>query len=119
MLNFTKSLQLRKILSRSNDSILLMQVNAASSFLLHVFTVILECFLLVLRQFESGSVMLLLQTFVDVSHVVNELWRDTLVLSAATVHRKHLQLKLFRSFVDRILLRKLVEEKSVLLLLQE
>jgi len=63
--------------------------------------------------------VLLLQTFVDVSHVVNELWRDTLVLSAATVHSKHLQLELFGSFIDLVLLRELVEEKSVLLLLQE
>lgn len=41
------------------------------------------------------------------------------MLSAATVHGKHLQLELFGPFVNRILLRKLVEEMSVLLLLQE
>lgn len=41
------------------------------------------------------------------------------MLSAATVHGKHLQLELFSPFVNRILLRKLVEEMSVLLLLQE
>lgn len=120
MLNFRKSLLLRKALSRFYRNSLCIQIDAAaSSFFLHVLSVVLECFFLVLRKFESGSVVLLLQTFVDVSHVVNKLWWDALVLSAATVHGKHLQLELFGPFVNRILLRKLVEEMSVLLLLQE
>jgi len=75
MLNFRKSLLLRKALSRFYRNSLCIKIDAAaSSFFLHVLSVVLECFFLVLRKFESGSVVLLLQTFVDVSHVVNKLW---------------------------------------------